>query len=261
MSKSAIYVGHRGCKIGYGVENTKRAFGEAAIYGFQAIETDIRVTRDGIFIASHDPTLARLTTYNGDPLEIDVQKTNFDEFKDICLCEMFNGRLREGDTIATFDDYLSVCRKFKVLSIIELKWTKGIYSNNDDPNDYDYSKLDDLVKKVREYELDKTTYIISSMKGCLQHVRDNNPDMKLQWLCSTNYKEGLDWCVKNNINIDIEYHSCTKELVDFCHKNNLIINIWTLDDSNELKKFLDMGVDMITSNLISNDQYRNGIYR
>ena len=44
MSKKVIYVGHRGTKLGVGVENTIEAYLEAAKLGYGAIETDIRVT-------------------------------------------------------------------------------------------------------------------------------------------------------------------------------------------------------------------------
>ena len=40
MSKKVIYVGHRGTKLGIGVENTKEAYLEAAKLGYQALETD-----------------------------------------------------------------------------------------------------------------------------------------------------------------------------------------------------------------------------
>ena len=50
MSKKVIYVGHRGTKLGIGVENTLDAYIEAAKLGYQAIETDIRVTLDKEYI-------------------------------------------------------------------------------------------------------------------------------------------------------------------------------------------------------------------
>ena len=55
---------------------------------------------------------------------------------------------------------------------------------------------------------------------------------------------------KRGINIDVEYSYCDQEVVDFCHKHNLLVNIWTLDDESLLDKYLDMGVDMITTNVI-----------
>ena len=41
-----------------------------------------------------------------------------------------------------------------------------------------------------------------------------------------------------------------KELVDKFHSKNLLVNIWTLNDEALLDKYLEMGVDMITSDFI-----------
>ena len=248
--KKIIYVAHRGSKLGEGVENTKRAYVDGATHGYQALETDIRVTKDGVYIASHDPSLTRLTLNSDVKTDIDVNNANYSEFKDIILSEYFKDKLRTGDKICLFDEYLDVCKEYNVIPIIELKWTNGIYSSNDDPNNHDYSNLDGLIKKVYEHGLEKEAYIMTSMMGCLEYVQDHYPDMKLQWLCNKLCKAHLPWAAKRGINIDVEYSYCDQEVVDFCHKHNLLVNIWTLDDESLLDKYLDMGVDMITTNVI-----------
>ena len=53
-----------------------------------------------------------------------------------------------------------------------------------------------------------------------------------------------------DVDIDINFNYCTKELVDKFHQNGLKVNIWTLNDETLLEKYLDMGVDMITSDWI-----------
>ena len=60
--------------------------------------------------------------------------------------------------------------------------------------------------------------------------------------------------IENNINIDVEHNYITKEIVEKCHKNNLIVNIWTMNDASLLDKYLEMGVDMITSDWIVKKQ-------
>ena len=48
-----------------GAENTMRAFRAAYQLGFRQLETDIRVTADGIPVLFHDPVLDRLTNHTG----------------------------------------------------------------------------------------------------------------------------------------------------------------------------------------------------
>ena len=116
------------------------------------------------------------------------------------------------------------------------------------------SKTRKLVKnvdnKIKEYGLINKCYIISFMSGCIEYIKNNYSNIKLQWLCSSNVNDNLDWCLENGVDIDINFNYCTKELVDKFHQNGLKVNIWTLNDETLLEKYLDMGVDMITSDWI-----------
>ena len=115
---------------------------------------------------------------------------------------------------------------------------------------YNYSNIDMVINKIKEYDLLDKCYIISFMAGCLEYVRKFYPNVSIQWLCTSTVVQDLDWCIKNRFDIDVHYSYMTKEIVDKCHANNLKVNIWTLNDESLLEKYLDMGVDMITSDFI-----------
>ena len=51
-------IAHRGGAVP--VENTLAAFAQAVELGYQHLETDLHVTRDGVLVVAHDPTLARI---------------------------------------------------------------------------------------------------------------------------------------------------------------------------------------------------------
>ena len=54
-----LMVGHRGS--GLGVENTKEAFlNGVEKNGYDGLECDVRVTRDGVYVISHDETTERV---------------------------------------------------------------------------------------------------------------------------------------------------------------------------------------------------------
>lgn len=59
-------IGHRG-NAARAPENTLESFRQAAALGVDAIELDVRVTRDGVPVVIHDPTLGR-TTDRGDAI-------------------------------------------------------------------------------------------------------------------------------------------------------------------------------------------------
>ena len=89
---NTIYVAHRGCKINGGVENTEQAFVGGINAGAKALECDVRVTGDLVYIISHDPTLERLTKESNVPCEIDVNKASYNEIKDVELVQTYNNQ-------------------------------------------------------------------------------------------------------------------------------------------------------------------------
>jgi glycerophosphoryl diester phosphodiesterase len=55
---------HRGGAVEH-VENTMPAFAACLALGYRYLETDVRVTSDGVLVAFHDPTLDRVTDRSG----------------------------------------------------------------------------------------------------------------------------------------------------------------------------------------------------
>ncbi len=63
-SPTPLAIAHRG-GAGLGPENTLATFGIASALGFQYLETDVRLTRDGHLVCFHDSTLDRATDGRG----------------------------------------------------------------------------------------------------------------------------------------------------------------------------------------------------
>ena len=104
-----FFIGHRGrvVKAEDIKENTLASFEAAAKAGLQAIETDVRLTRDGALVCSHDASLKRVF---GVPL--DVEKSTLAEVRK--------------HPVPTFDEYLDVCVKYDVVPFIETKGDKKV---------------------------------------------------------------------------------------------------------------------------------------
>lgn len=98
-------------------ENTIDAYAAAALHGAAFIEADLRVTGDGELVMLHDKTLQRMT---GDSRR--VRDVSLAEIRALRLCSG-NGleRCVYPPRIPTLEEYLSVCSRYRVIAIIDMK--------------------------------------------------------------------------------------------------------------------------------------------
>ena len=85
-------IGHRGASGDF-PENTIRAFDAALGRGADALELDVRATRDGVVIVLHDPTVDRMTDGSG-------------PVADLVLAEVRELDVGGGERIPTFEEVL-----------------------------------------------------------------------------------------------------------------------------------------------------------
>lgn len=244
--KQVLYIGHRGSKVNGGVENTKEAFLGGVAAGAHGLECDVRVTKDGQFIIFHDPTFERLTTEDCSDHKTDLNQSKYEDIKNVELTQSYRETTHHGH-VCLFTEYLEICKKNNMIPIIEIKWTNGMYSDNNDDCNFNYSNIDKMITLVRQYDLFDKCYVITFMRGCLEYLRKKYPTLKLQALCQQQITFMADWCEELHIDVDVDYHYITKELVDDYHRRGLAVNIWTLNDESLLDTYLEMGVDMITT--------------
>ncbi len=231
-----LLVGHRGC--GYGVENTAESFVAGAEMGFNYLECDVRVTADGHFVISHDETTERV----GGGLKI--ADATLAALKAERYVQTRNDVKYSGSTICTLEEYLDICRQYHVLPVIELKWGTGV--NNDD-----FSNMPRLVQLIESKGFRNSCVILTSMKKCLDFLRENYPDMQLQFLTSTYWANHYDWTLQKRLDVDVQYESVTPELVGKYHSNNLKVNVWTINSIALYMKYTGMGVDFITTDRLA----------
>ncbi len=89
-----IPLAHRGGAAEVGGENTLGAFERARALGYRYLETDGRVTSDGVLLAFHDEVLDRVTDQTG-------------RLEDRPWSEVRHARLGNGEPIATMEELLA----------------------------------------------------------------------------------------------------------------------------------------------------------
>ena len=235
-----IFIGHAGSYLG--LMNSEEAFINAVnIKKYQAIECDLKQTKDGVFVVSHDDT------FNG----IAIANTNWEDIKDVEYTSTRGGIIYT-TKLCTLERYLQICKEYNVYAVIELKYSLGINNN-------DTSRMDDLMIVIEDAEmLDKTIFLASQYK-CLEWVRNNGYDeIPCQYLVNSMESEStLERCLTWNFDISFNIASPnSQEWIDRYHEAGIDVSCYTFNQYtsvSELQKWIDCGVDFVTCDVLTED--------
>lgn len=108
-----VMVAHRGGIVEGVPENTLAAFRAAAAAGVQAIEVDLRATRDGAIVILHDATLDRTTNGKG-------------ALSERTLAEVRALDAGRGERVPLFEEALALARRERVKLLLDIKEAPGL---------------------------------------------------------------------------------------------------------------------------------------
>jgi glycerophosphoryl diester phosphodiesterase len=228
-----LFVGHRGCNIG--VENTAEAYRNGVdVYGYDGLECDVRVTKDGFYVISHDETTNRLGGH------LTVADATLAELRAEEYTQTRNGVTYKGH-ICTVDEYLAICVEKGVFPVIELKWTTGINNN-------DMSNFEGLAHLVIDQGLTDKVIFLTSMKKSQEYIATHFPQFTRQWLCNDGWRGNEEWCKEYGLNPSISIGNFDESTVRTFHEMGLHVAMWTVDSRENYLKYGNMGVHMMTCN-------------
>ena len=239
------FIGHSGSY--YGVPNTEEAFLYAARdLHYQALECDLQMTKDLVYVTNHDSTLNDLVISNTnyeDLVKIEQTLTNGGLPKELGLSKVdkYTGH------ICTLERYLEICKEYGCEAIIEIKGSApGLTS-------YSQERVPDLIEFVKKCGMYDDTIFLTSTKSVLTAIRKIDKTIRCQYLVnSADSQEVLDFCIENNFDLstNVTYGgSNTKEWLDKYHEAGLEISVWTFSRYNSYKdvqEWIDKGVEYVT---------------
>lgn len=106
-------VNHRGCM--YAVENTIPAYILSAAYGYNIVETDVRVTSDGYFVCLHDDTVDSLSNGSGY-----ISSMTLAQAKALSFAKTRPSYF-SATKIATLSEVLAICKQLGLKLYIDIK--------------------------------------------------------------------------------------------------------------------------------------------
>ncbi len=233
--KNVKMVAHRGLS-GLERENTCPAFVAAGNRSYFGVETDVHVTRDGVFVVVHDETLERVT--NGKE-RINVETSGWEDFKDVILPDIDGTYIRRDVKVPLLSEYISICKKYEKTCVLELK------------NEFTLEDTKRMIEEIRSLGyLDSMIFISFSFNNCV-NLRELLPYAKIQFLTSKLVDDELvEKLKKHKLDLDIYFKSLDKKSVKLLHSNGILVNCWTVDKKSDAEALVRMGVDYITSNIL-----------
>ena len=218
------FIAHRGSSKEE-KQNTAAAFRRASESGIYGIETDVRITKDGIFITFHDKNATRLMgRYKV------IEKT---DFKALQKLKIYDKRQRH--RVPTFVEYLQNCKSSNKAAVVEIKSSL---------TDEQTEKLIQIIET--ENYLPKTVFI-SFNKQVLKYIRARLPDQPIQLLALKYKQEDLSFLQENKFGIDIYHRQLTKERISEYHNRGIDVNCWTVNNKRRAALLQQWGADFITT--------------
>ena len=212
-----LRIGHRGARA-YEPENTLRSFRRALELGVNAIEFDVRRTKDGELVVIHDNKVDRTTDGKGLVNELTLK-----EIKEL--------NTEKGEKIPTLEEALDFLDR-KVKLLIELKET---------------GFEDKVLEVIKSKGLEDNVIIISFHEEALRRIRELSDKIEIG-LIYVKHKNPIKAALSLKAQYLLPLYRFTHStLIKKAHENGLKVIVWTINTLEEAQEYARKGVDGIAS--------------
>jgi glycerophosphoryl diester phosphodiesterase len=239
-----VNLAHRGASA-RAPENTMEAFRLAVELGAGGLELDVHLTRDGYVVVIHDPTLDRTTDRTGA-----VSAMTLDE-----LSQADAGYKFSPDHENTFP-YRGLGLRIPTLVEV-LREFPGVAVNID-------MKADDLAIEaavldvLRQADAEGRALVVSSRRGAVGRFRRisggrvstgaSRWETGIFYLFSNLRLERFLRPAYDALQVPLSHRGIplvTRRFIDAAHGANVRVDAWTINDGDEMRRLLGLGVDVI----------------
>jgi glycerophosphoryl diester phosphodiesterase len=259
--KTPLIVGHRGSR-GLEPENSLKAFQKAFQLGARGLEMDLFITKDGEVVVTHDATISPdlCLMPNGKPVSakksqrLKIYNLLLEEIKPYDCGSKPNPRFPEQEnTEAHIPLLVEVVRQANnfagageeaVQLFIEFK-SDAATDNVYHPEPHFFVKR--TLEVLRKENALEQTILLSFDKRCLQEARRQQPDIQIGLSLENpaaleNELDTLGFLPNVLCPLHRELNS---ELLRFSGKHGLAVVPWTVNDEEDIRSMIALGVDGI----------------
>jgi glycerophosphoryl diester phosphodiesterase len=212
-------VAHRGDPYRFR-ENTLDSLRAALELGADAVEIDVRLTRDGVPVLLHDETLKRLWELDRPILSLSAEEVR---------------GLTEG-AVPTLAEALAATDGHRVML--------------DLPGTPDVRAARKVVDVVRESGAEERVYYCAGARAMLAvRAADRSAEIALTWTTLAPPRPALLEAVRPRW-LNYRWSLVDRALAERVHRDGYLLSVWTPDTRRSMRRLLGVGVDSITTNRI-----------
>ena len=224
-------------------ENSLLAFESAIALGSDLLELDVHLTRDPAVVVIHDATLERTTDGRGP-----VASATAADLRRLRL--RGPGATLTGEHVPTLDEVLAAAADAPapVGLLVEVKGpAPGVR----------YEGLEELVlTALARTGLQGRATVMAFNPDVIARVRELAPRARTTFLVSRGAVERagarpeqtVEWAVGAGVtDLGVEYTLADDRLVAAARAAHLALGVWTVNDPEDIRRMLGLGVDIITS--------------
>src|SRR5699024_1811187 len=223
-------IAHRGASVA-ATENTMTAFQKAAELGVSGIETDIRLTKDGIPVLHHDPTLKRLTGSKKAIKDLTLEELKTYTFK------KKRYPFRKGETIVTLEQFFTYMEDFPHITLhLEIKKELELISNIEEK----------ITAEIHKLNIKNQIVFSSFNHTCLHRLWELDPHHKIALLFTKQPPQLFDYISHLSMpitSIHPKYTVLTKDMVKQAHQQGIAVNPFTVNKKRTARTCQSLGVD------------------
>jgi glycerophosphoryl diester phosphodiesterase len=224
--------------------DTLFAFEHAVALGVDVLEMDLHITRDGVLVINHDETVDRTTNGSGNIedmtlAELKLLDAGYDWSNDDGQTFPFRDM---GITIPTLDEIFQAFPDYRMT--IEIKTTRQ-------------SMAQPFCETIRAYDMQEKILVASFLDERMAEFRQACPEIAT----SSARQETTVFVLMSKAFLGRLYSPSfyalqvpeessgitimTAQFVRASHERNLHVEPWTIDDPEQMKTYIDWGVDGI----------------
>ncbi|WP_112469757.1 glycerophosphodiester phosphodiesterase [Streptomyces triticisoli] len=219
LVRTVTAVAHRGDPYRF-TENTIDSLHSALDRGADAVEIDVRLTRDGVPVLLHDESLKRLWAHDRPLRALSAQQVR----------EVTGGR------VPTLEDALAATDGSRVM--IDLPGP---------PHPRAVRRIVDVVHACGAR--DRVYYCAGAGTMLAVRAADPSAEIALTWTTLAPPRAGLLDAVRPRW-LNYRFGLISRDLAARVHRDGYLLSAWTPDTRRSLRRLLALGVDSVTTNRV-----------